>query len=149
MTGRAGKVLWAPPEDVRAGTRMGQFMDWVEEHRDLSFDNYDDLWRWSVDDLSGFWSAVWEYFGVVAHTPYREVLADVKMPGAVWFSGATLNYAEHALRLEGSRTVVWSYGQTRRPATMSADGLRRHVAAARAGLIGLGVGPGDRVAAYL
>jgi acetoacetyl-CoA synthetase len=145
----AGAVLWTPPDDVRARTRMGRFMDWLEERRGLHFGGYQDLWRWSVDDLSGFWSAVWDYFEVVAHSPFHDVLADPSMPGATWFTGATLNYAEHALRAEGPATAIWSHSQSRRPVELTADQLRDQVAAVRAGLIGLGVTPGDRVAAYL
>ena len=144
-----GSVLWSPPADVRARTRIGQFMDWLAEHRRLDFETYGGLWAWSVDDLSGFWSAVWEYFGVSAHTPWREVLPAATMPGAVWFPGATLNYAEHALRAGGPRTAVVSRSQTRPPVDLTFDELRDRVAAVRAGLIGLGVGRGDRVAAYM
>jgi acetoacetyl-CoA synthetase len=145
----AGTVLWTPPDDVRARTRMGHFMDWLEERRGLRFGGYEELWRWSVDDLSGFWSAVWDYFEVVAHRPYQDVLANASMPGAKWFTGATINYAEHALQAEGPATVAWSHSQSRRPVELTADQLRDQVAAVRAGLIGLGVTSGDRVAAYL
>ncbi len=148
----AGTVLWSPPVDVRARTRMGQFLSWLEQRRGLTFAGYTDLWQWSVDDLSGFWSAVWEYFDVMAHSTHHQVLADSRMPGATWFPGATLNYAEHALRTGGtdtSATVVWSLSQTRAPVELSADRLREQVAAVRAGLVSLGVRRGDRVAAYL
>jgi acetoacetyl-CoA synthetase len=142
-------VLWSPPPDVRTRTRMGQFMDWLTRARGLSFDGYEDLWRWSVDDLSGFWSAIWEFFGVISHAPYDEVLSDASMPGAVWFRGATLNYAEHALRAGGDATVVWSLSQSRGSVELSAGELQRQVAVVRAGLRRLGVGRDDRVAAYL
>src|ERR1700730_18072456 len=77
-----GRLLWEPPADVRTRTRMGQFMAWLTDRRGLSFADYAELWRWSVDDLAGFWSAVWEYFDVIAHTPYHQALADPSMPGA-------------------------------------------------------------------
>ena len=72
-------------------------MTWLGERRGLDLRDWDALWRWSVEDLEGFWGAVWEYFGVTAHTPYLRVLAERTMPGARWFPGATLNYAEHTL----------------------------------------------------
>ena len=144
-----GTVLWTPPADVRARTRLGHFMDWLAEHRHLTFETYGELWAWSVADLSGFWSAVWEYFEVAAHAPYREVLQERTMPGAVWFPGATLNYAEHALRGQSTGVAVVSRSQTRPTVELTRDQLRDQVAAARAGLIRLGVGSGDRVAAYL
>jgi acetoacetyl-CoA synthetase len=144
-----GTLLWTPPDDVRARTRMGHFLDWLEEERALTFAGYADLWQWSVADLPAFWSAIWEYFGVMSHAPYREGLADASMPGATWFPGATLNYAEHALRATGSAPLVWSQSQSRPSVALSADQLRDQVGAARAGLRRLGVRRGDRVAAYL
>lgn len=142
-------VLWSPPADVRARTRMGQFLSWLEQHRGLSFATYDDLWRWSVEDLEGFWSAVWEFFEIVAHHPYDAVLADPSMPAARWFTGATLNYAEHALRNHDDPVVLRSYSQSRPPMVLTGAELRAQVAAVRAGLVRLGVKEGDRVAAYL
>ncbi len=94
---RPGDVLWCPPADVLRTSRVGHFLDWVAHHRHLQMSTHEELWRWSVGDLEGFWSAVWEYFGVLSHAPYDRVLADRRMPGAQWFPGATLNYAEHAL----------------------------------------------------
>jgi acetoacetyl-CoA synthetase len=145
----AGRVLWTPPDDVRARTRMGLFMDWLERARGIELRGYPELWQWSVAELPAFWSAVWEYFGVISHAPYKDVLADASMPGAVWFPGATLNYAEHALRTQGATPMVWSRSQSRDPVELTADQLRQRVGAVRAGLQRLGVGRGDRVAAYL
>ena len=66
-----GDILWTPPADLRQSTEVGRFMAWLAAHRGLHFSGYDELWRWSVDDLEGFWSAVWEFFGIRAHTPVR------------------------------------------------------------------------------
>src|SRR2546425_7792050 len=93
----AGEVLWTPPADARETTRVGRYLAWLTEHRGLSFAGYEDLWAWSVDDLEGFWSSVWEFFEVRAATPPERVLAGRQMPGARWFPGATLNYGEHLL----------------------------------------------------
>jgi acetoacetyl-CoA synthetase len=145
-------VLWHPPRDARQRTRIGRYLDWLEERRGLHFADYDALWRWSVDDLGGFWTSIWEHFEVVAHTPPGQPLADARMPGARWFPAATLNYAEHVLRLPdrlSSDVVVIARSQTRDDTTLSAAELRDAVARARAGLLRLGVGRGDRVAAYL
>ena len=147
-----------PPEllrpvaaDARETTEIGRFLGRLERDRGLRFDGYDDLHRWSVDDLEGFWSAVWEHFGVRAHTPYTRVLGRREMPGAEWFPGATLNYAEHALGAGGDpeATAVLGYSQTRERAELTWGGLREQVGRARAGLRRLGVGRGDRVVAYL
>ncbi|MCW2567416.1 MAG: acetoacetyl-CoA synthetase [Mycobacterium sp.] len=146
-----GEVLRAPAADVRTGTEIGRYLSWLADGRGLDFAGYDDLHRWSVGDLDGFWSSVWEFFGVRAHTPYERVLGDRSMPGAQWFPGATLNYAEHALgRPEDTGTVaVVAHSQTRAPVELTFGELRDQVARARAGLRRLGVGPGDRVVAYL
>ena len=74
---------------------IGRYLGWLERERGLSFAGYDELWRWSVSDLEGFWSSVWEFFEVRSHAPYERVLGSREMPGAEWFPGARLNYAEH------------------------------------------------------
>ncbi|HKH04758.1 MAG TPA: acetyl-coenzyme A synthetase N-terminal domain-containing protein, partial [Acidimicrobiales bacterium] len=95
-----GDVLWRPSPDARERTRLGQYLDRLAAERGLSFDAYEDLWRWSVTDLDAFWRSVWDHFGLSSATPVGGALpADGRaMPGARWFPGVTLNYAEHALR---------------------------------------------------
>ena len=148
----SGSVLWTPPPDVRERSRIGAYLGWLQERRGLAFDEYDDLLQWSIDDLAGFWSSIWEHFDVRSSTDPGAVLADARMPGARWFPDARLNWAEHCLRLAqrgGDEVVVVARSQTRARLTLTADELRDAVGRARAGLAGLGVGPGDRVAAYL
>jgi acetoacetyl-CoA synthetase len=146
---------------VRERTRVGSYLRFLEEKRSLAFPDYRSLWEWSVSDLDGFWSSVWEFFGVRSATPYETVLNHRAMPGTVWFPGATLNYAEHLVAGAGQagggppgaagapRPVVLGRTQTRAAVDLSADDLADQVARARAGLIRLGVGRGDRVVAYL
>ncbi|MBV1849522.1 acetoacetate--CoA ligase [Catellatospora tritici] len=146
------RVLWTPPADVRQNSRIGDYLSWLDKHRGLTFADYDELWHWSTEDLPGFWSSIWEYFEVVAHEPATAVLPDPTMPGAKWFPGTTLNYAENVLRMPGigdDEPVVLGYSQTREPVVLTAAQLREQVRRARAGLRRLGVGEGDRVAAYL
>lgn len=146
------RVLWTPPRDVLATSRIGDFLRWLEKTRGLVFTNYDALWRWSVEDLDGFWESVWEYFDVRGHRPDGEVLTGRAMPGCRWFPGATVNYAEQALRGDvwsDDAVAVVARSQTRGPVELTAGELRDQVARARAGLVRLGVGRGDRVAAYL
>lgn len=143
------ETLWSPPPDVRGHTRIGAFMSWLESERGLAFVGYDDLWRWSVEDLDGFWGAVWDHFGVLSHDPPEQVIAGTTMPGARWFPGATLNYAENLLRLDADGPAVVTRSQTRGPLDLTSAELRDAVGRARAGLVRLGVGRGDRVGAYM
>src|SRR3954447_5269697 len=144
-------MLWTPPADVRETTQIGRFLDFLRDRRGHDFPGYDELFRWSVTDLEGFWGALWDFFGVRAHTPYDRVLGASAMPGAEWFRGATLNYAEHMVGAEEDlgETAVLAISQTRGPLELTFGELREQVGAARAGLRRLGVGPGDRVVAYL
>jgi len=150
MAVTVGDVLWTPPADVRTTTQLGRFMDFVAA-RGVALDDYDAALRWSVDDLEGFWAAIWDFFGVRAHTPYERVLRERVMPGARWFEGATLNYAEHMVGLDedAARVAIVARSQSREPFEVTWGDLRDQVARARAGLQRLGVGPGDRVVAYL
>jgi acetoacetyl-CoA synthetase len=144
-------VLWAPDPETAAASALGRFAGWVREHRGVRTDDYASLHAWSVDDLDGFWSAAAEFLGVRFHSPPTRVLGDVRMPGTEWFPGATLNYAEHALaagpgRAEEDVAVVFARedGVER---TVTHGELRDAVGRARAGLVRLGVGRGDRVVA--
>ena len=95
-----GALLWTPPQSFREGSTVARFMRRVERERGLEFEDYAALWRWSVDDLEAFWAAVWDFFEVRSSTPYTRVLDRRVMPGARWFAGARLNFAEHVLRYE-------------------------------------------------
>jgi acetoacetyl-CoA synthetase len=148
----AGEVLWRPPDDVLGTSRIGDYLRWLADVHGLEFGgDYHALWRWSVADLAAFWRSIWDYFEIVTHEPPSEVLPDQTMPGAHWFPGARLNYAEHVLRMPGvapEDPIVLAYSQTREPVTLTAAELREQVRRARAGLRRLGVAAGDRVAAY-
>jgi acetoacetyl-CoA synthetase len=148
------RPLWTPPADVRRSTVVGRYLDWLARERGLEFATYPELWKWSVDDLAGFWSSVWSFFDIRADQPYTDVLADAAMPGARWFAGARLNYAARALATTGPATAVVARSQSGpgpglSEAELSWDELRDRVARCRAGLRRLGVGSGDRVVAYL
>ncbi len=142
-------VLWRPAADARVSTRLGQFMDFAEQRCVRTFANYNELWQWSVDELEEFWAAVWDFFDVQSSHEYSRVLTNPIMPGARWFEGARLNYAEHALRYEGDKPAVLGRSQTVDAVSWSRDELRDQVARIRAGLEYLGVKSGDVVAAYL
>jgi len=148
----APAVLWSPPPGIRERSRIGHYLDWLPKARGQRFEGYDELYRWSVDEPGAFWRSIWDHFEVIAHEEPSAALADARMPGASWFPGATLNYAEHALRLPGRApedVVVIGRSQTRETSTLTATELRDAVARCRAGMANLGVGRGDRVAAFL
>lgn len=153
MVDNGPQVLWQPDPDQVATSQLAAFMRWLATHTGRDFTTYGELWSWSVADIGGFWSSVAEFFDVPFHDAPRTVLALDVMPGAQWFPGATLNYAEIALRegkgkAHGDIAVVFhredgmverlTYGQ-----------LRDLVARCRSGLIRLGVRRGDRVVALV
>jgi acetoacetyl-CoA synthetase len=141
--------LWTPTPESIASSNIGRFAAWLDERGIGQFDSYDALWRWSTDDISAFWAAVWEFFDMPASVSFTRVLDSPKMPGTKWLIDARLNYAEAILRHRGERTAILGHSQTRRPSSLSWDELADQVGRARAGLQRIGVGKGDRVAAYL
>ena len=152
MTETRGEIVWTPPADVRTTSRIGAFLDWLADTRGLRFDGYPDLWQWSVDDLDGFWRACTEWSAVRWHEQPTSALARRVMPGAEWFPGGTLNYAEHALAAVAARpaaVAIIARSQTRAPVEITWARLADDVARCRAGLVRLGVRRGDRVAAFL
>ncbi|MSO57765.1 MAG: acetoacetate--CoA ligase [Thermoleophilia bacterium] len=143
-------MLWEPSAERIERAHLTAFARGVEERRGLRFDSYDALWRWSVDDPEGFWAEVWHALGVRASAPYDCVLGRSTMPGAEWFPGARLNFAEQCLASGDPDAVAIVHASESRPlATLTRGELRRDVNRCAAGLRALGVGPGDRVAAYL
>ncbi|MBE1457244.1 acetoacetyl-CoA synthetase [Nocardiopsis terrae] len=155
------RVLWEPDEARIESSNIVAFARWAARNRGVEafggsgataaadFD-YDALWRWSVTDVDGFWASIWEYHGVRAQTPYEQVLADRSMPGAQWFPGATLNYAEHVFEGRDADEVAIRHAtELRELGAWTWGDLRERTAAIAAGLRELGVGEGDRVAAYL
>ncbi|CAN5796197.1 acetoacetate--CoA ligase [soil metagenome] len=146
------ELLWEPPPDVRETSRVGAFMQDAEARTGRRFGDYGDLWQWSVDDLDGFWRTVLDHFTVPYEGDAEVVLAHASMPGARWFPGLRLNYAEAMLALPGrgdDDVVVVGVSQSRGTRELTAAELRDQVARARAGLLRVGVQRGDRVAAYL
>ena len=134
--------------------RIRHYQNWLRDQRGLSFASYHDLWRWSVTDLDAFWQSVWDYFDVQSPTPHSAVLAKNVMPGAEWFPGAQVNYAQQVLRHVGPAhaagvPALISENEKGQVRELSWPELRRQVAALALHLKAQGVQPGDRVAAYL
>ena len=145
------EVLWTPLPEEAASSAIAQFARWVGEHRGVDLDptGYRRLHAWSVEDLSGFWSAAAEFLGVRFREAPTAVLGSSAMPGAQWFPGATLNYAEHALAPEfgDDRIAVLFAREDGFERRMTYGELREEVARVRAGLVRAGVRRGDRVVA--
>ncbi len=142
--------LWEPPAGLVERARMTEYMGWLEDERGLRFAGYDDLWRWSVDDLEGFWSSIWDFFEVQADGGYDRVLGSDEMPGAEWFAGTRLNYAEHVFAgKDEAEPAILHASELRELDRLSWGELRGQVAAVAAGLREIGVERGDRVVAYM
>ncbi|MFE2376337.1 acetoacetate--CoA ligase [Streptomyces sp. NPDC059398] len=147
--------LWQPSQERIDGARITRFQAWAAERYGAPADGgYEALHRWSVEELATFWQAVADWFGIRFDTPYESVLADRSMPGAQWFPGATVNYAEHALRTaadpaRAQEPALLYVDERQGPQPVSWSELRRQVGALAAELRALGVRPGDRVSGYL
>jgi acetoacetyl-CoA synthetase len=129
---------------------MALFQAWVDRHKGLNLESYEELWEWSVRDLEGFWGSVWTYFGLDEYSGYDRVLGSQEMPGAEWFPGARINFAEYLLA-QGNDDDVAIIGASESGAasTLSRRELRRQVGNVAAAMRALGLGEGDRVAGYL
>jgi acetoacetyl-CoA synthetase len=147
---REGELLWMPDSSQIANSNIDKFTRWLAKERGLSFADYESLWRWSVTEVEGFWQAIWEYFGVESSAPHRQVLAKRTMPGAEWFPGARLNYAQHVLRHEkpGAEALLFA-SETKPLAGLGWETFAGQVRILATEFRSLGVRPGDRVGAYM
>jgi len=133
-------VLWTPPKALLERCALGAY------RRERGFESYEELWKWSVTDLEGFWGSIWDRYDVGERGP--AVLASEAMPGAEWFPGATVNYAEHAFRGKSGLAII-AGGEDREDVSWTWEELRALTSRIAAGLRRLGVSEGDRVAAYM
>ncbi|MEX0620133.1 MAG: AMP-binding protein, partial [Solirubrobacterales bacterium] len=142
--------LWLPSQEAVESSQLTAYGDWLEAGSGLAFDNYEELWQWSVSDPDAFWQSIWNYFEVISSGVANGVTDGAEMPDTRWFEGTELNYAEHIFRERADDEVAILAASERRDLRAVTWGeLRRQVADAAAGLKKLGVGSGDRIAAYL
>ncbi len=142
--------LWQPSKNFIQQSNLHHYQQWLSEHYDIKFENYADLWQWSIDDIGRFWESLWQYFKIIHHSPYTQILSDDPMPKAQWFSGATLNYAEHIFRMrDDSRPAMVFVREGQEAQEISWTELEQKVSAVQRWLRSQGIGKGDRVAAYL
>ena len=145
-----GALLWEPSREMKQQANVTHYMQWLESERRLHFDDPENLWEWSVNNLEDFWASLWDYFHIKASKPYRTVLAERKMPGAQWFPGAELNYAEHVFRnATPSRPALLFQSESQPLVEISWNELYQKVSMIAEALRAMGVQRGDRVVCYM
>jgi len=143
-------MLWQPSVDQIQKSNMYRFMNFINEKYGQAFTEYTPLYDWSVDNIADFWAALWEFVDIKASVPYAQVIDDVtKMPGAKWFAGARLNFAENLLRYRDDRTALIFRGEDSVRREMTYAELYDAVARLARSLREAGVGPGDRVVGFM
>ena len=147
---REGTVLWEPSDEIKNQAITTKYINWLKTRKGLSFNDYNSLWQWSVTEIEDFWQSLWEFFEIKVSKPFAGVLPERKMPGAKWFAGSELNYAEHVFRhMTPNRAALMFQSEIRPLEEISWDDLYRKVAAVRTSLGNMGVKRGDRVTAYI
>lgn len=144
------KVLWQPSQQTIAQSHLAKYQQWLSTNKNLQFNDYHELWQWSVDNTKAFWESIWQYFEVKAYTPYKAVHTDHPMPDTQWFTGSTLNYAEHIFRQKNDTyPAIYFQSERHKLQSISWATLEQQVASFRTYLQSKGVGIGDRVVAFL
>jgi acetoacetyl-CoA synthetase len=145
-----GTLLWEPSEETKQQSTLMRYIQWLESTKGLKFHTQEELWEWSVNNLEDFWASIWDFFHVQASKPYSTVLTERKMPGAHWFPGAELNYAEHVFRNASTSHPALIFQSEQQPLQeVSWDELARKVGWVANALRSMGVQRGDRVVAYM
>ena len=144
------KLLWTPSEERVKETNLRRFMDAVNEKFQMNIKDYPALYQWSIDNIQDFWATLWDFTDIIHSSPYDEVVDDLsKMPGATWFRGAQLNFAENLLRYRDDGTALIFKGEDRVHRKMTYRELYDEVARVAASLREMGIQPGDRIAAFM
>jgi acetoacetyl-CoA synthetase len=144
------KLLWTPPQERVRQSNMYAFMQFINERHGKQFEAYEPLWQWSVENIPDFWAAMWDFGKIIASRGYDQVIDDpAKMPGARWFSGAELNYAENLLRYRDDHVALVFKGEGRDVLKLTYAELYDQVARLAAGLKQMGIAPGDRVVGFV
>jgi acetoacetyl-CoA synthetase len=145
------KLLWKPTEERIRNTNMYQYMQIVNEKYSKDFRTYDDLYQWSVTEIPRFWESIWDYGRVISSLPYKTVVDDLtRMPGAQWFEGARLNFAENLLRFRDDRVALSFKGESASETVgITYAELYDRVARLARSLREMGIKPGDRIAGFM
>jgi len=144
------KILWTPNKDDIANSNLTTYQKWLKEEKNLHFDSYHELWRWSVSKTEEFWKSIWNFFDIQYSGTFTTVQSPDLMPDTKWFEGARLNYSEHIFRQESNQrpAIIYSSenGQINELSWLE---LRAQVASLRNKLIEFDIEPGDRVVGWL
>jgi acetoacetyl-CoA synthetase len=144
------KLLWEPTQERIKNTNMYRFMNFINEKYSKNFSEYPSLYQWSVENIPDFWAAMWEFAEIKASKPYDQIIDDLgKMPGAKWFSGTRLNFAENLLRYRDNRTALIFKGEDQVTARMTYAELYDEVARVVGSLRAAGVKAADRVVGFM
>lgn len=143
-------VLWSPSEEGIQQSNLSSYAAWLNKNYDLSFDSYSVLWQWSVEHIDIFWKSLTEYFNIIWHTPFTEIVSNDAMPHTQWFKGGTLNYAEHVFRnANNERPAIIFQSERHSLTSVSWEVLKKNTASLQSFFKEQGIKPGDRIAAYL
>jgi acetoacetyl-CoA synthetase len=143
-------MLWQPSRIRAEETNMFRFMNYINERYNLEFSLYGELWEWSIDNLPALWESLWDFFDIIHSTPYDEILVDGdKMPGARWFTGARLNFAENLLRYRDDRTAITSQSENGTQNELTYAQLYDRVARLARGMRDMGISKDDRVVGFM
>ncbi|HYG18977.1 MAG TPA: acetoacetate--CoA ligase [Ohtaekwangia sp.] len=144
------KLCWTPTETLKRDSNLTAYLQWLRDHKNRDFKDYQSLWEWSVGEIEAFWESLWQYFDVLHDGTYRKVLTHDVMPGAKWFEGTRLNYAEHIFRnLRRDQPAIVSKSEISPLQTISRDVLYDRVASLADFLRQCGVTSGDTVVAFM
>ena len=143
------KPLWIPSKERIENSNLQSYIKYLVKEYDLSFNNYHELYDWSVKEIESFWESIWKFSGLIHSKSYDGILDERIMPGANWFTGAKLNFAENLLRYNDDKIAVISSREDKQDVTLTYSQLNKLVAECSAGLKKLGVKNGDRVAGFV
>lgn len=144
------KLLWEPSEERKHQSNMARFMEFLKREKNLRFENYEDLYRWSINDTPSFWQSIWEFMDIKASRYYEHVVVNYPdMPGTKWFVGAEMNFAENLLRYKDERIALIFKSEASPPVSLTYAQLNDQVARLAKSLRDIGVEKGDRVAGYM
>ena len=144
------KIMWQPSVEQIQGSQMFEFKEFINDRHGLNLENYHDLHYWSVNQIPEFWDSAWSFFNILHSHPYTQVVDDVsKMPGAIWFDGTRLNFAENLLRRRDDKTAIVFKGEGQPVRKLTYNELYSAVVKTAHALKELGVNKGDRIAGFV